>query len=492
MRFIGNVRHLLGITWPLVAAVLCLMLVASISADIMSAVRAYLTGESHWSKGQKDAIFHLTEYARRGDPRSYAAFEKALSAPLGDRLARLALSSPHPDLAEARRGFAQGLVKEDDIDGVIALFRWFGDSYLMAPSISLWTRGDAYIAELQEVGIGLRAARSSTPVDAAEVERLVARIETINTELTPLTVDFSEELARAAKRTQSLLLVVMLIATLILVPAGLWLAGRFMVRSQRLAIENDGLKREVDIAAKIQSAILPNVGRLPHLDVAARMVPAATVGGDCYDVQPAPDGCWIAIGDVAGHGLSTGLVTMMTQSALATVTHSSPQSGPAAAVCAINAVLYDNVRLRMKSDDHVTFVLLRTFNDGRVLYAGAHEELVVWRQSTGRCETVLTRGTWLGPRADITATTPEAQLTLAPGDLLVLYTDGVVEASNAHKVEFGLERLCAVIEAHAREPVSDIVASVFERVNAWAPQQHDDVTALVMRYQPPAAPAAVA
>jgi len=79
----------------------------------------------------------------------------------------------------------------------------------------------------------------------------------------------------------------------------------------------------------------------------------------------------------------------MTQSALASVIRFAPEAGPRDALCAINAVLYDNVRRRMKSDDHVTFVLLRYHDDGRIVYAGGHEELILWRSGTGRCETVV-------------------------------------------------------------------------------------------------------
>jgi serine phosphatase RsbU (regulator of sigma subunit) len=479
---LGDPRQLLRITWPLLAAIFFLVAVSLVSAGIMSAVRAYVTGESHWSKGQKDAIFHLLQYARTRNPESFVLYQKALSAPLGDKSARLTLQSEHPDDDVAFAGFKQGLVQVDDIPGVIRLFKLFGGSYLMVASIALWTAGDVYIGELQKVGDELHALISRGDATEAEVSVLATRIETINRGLTPLTVEFSEALATAAKRTQRLLIALMLVFVALLVPAGLYLAGRFLARSETLAKAKEALQREVDIAARIQSTILPTLGGVPRLDVAARMLPAADVGGDCYDIQPAVNGCWIAMGDVAGHGLSTGLVTMMIQSALACVTRFAPDAEPNQAVCAINAVLHDNVRNRMKSDDHVTFVLMRYFEDGRVVYAGAHEELIIWRAATRRCETLLTRGTWLGPMADISRHTVNATLQLQHGDLLVLYTDGVVEAANASREEFGLQRLCTFIEEKSTAPVDDIVAGLFEKVAAWATQQDDDVTAMVMRY----------
>lgn len=481
-RRLNDVRALLSITWPLLAAAVSLLLVAKASADVMAGVRAYVTGESHWSKGQKDAIFHLLQYARNHDERSFQQYREALSAPLGDKQGRLSLQREPADFAAARRGFLQGLLHEDDLDGVIFLFRWAGNSYLMAPSIALWTRGDDYISQLQEVGDALHASTQKSGA-GAEVADEISRIEAINAELTPLTVAFSEELAAAAKRTQRLLLFVMLIAALIFVPAGLFFAGRFLLRSQRLALEKEALQQEVDIAARIQSALLPRLGGIAHLEVAAQMVPAAGVGGDCYDVQPARDGCWLAIGDVAGHGLSTGLVTMMTQSALSSAIRLSPDISPSSALTNINAVLNDNIRHRMSSDDYVTFVLLRSFSDGTVTYAGGHEELIVWRRSSGRCERVTTRGTWLGPLEDIARFTVDGHLKLEAGDLLVLYTDGVVEAFNDKREEFGLERLCSIIERHSSAPVEGVVSAIFAGVSDWMTAQNDDLTAMVVRYR---------
>src|SRR5262245_56596557 len=109
----------------------------------------------------------------------------------------------------------------------------------------------------------------------------------------------------------------------------------------------DGVVEE-EIASRIQAAILPGEIDVEGLEIAAGMVPAEKVGGDYYDIIPVEDGCWIAIGDVAGHGLAAGLIMLMIQSTLQGLVMLSPQASPADLICALNRVLYENIRRRMK------------------------------------------------------------------------------------------------------------------------------------------------
>lgn len=249
---------------------------------------------------------------------------------------------------------------------------------------------------------------------------------------------------------------------------------------ERLAHEQ--LLGEMAIAKRIQTALAPRQLDVPALEIAAAMHPADQVGGDYYDVLPVERGCWMAVGDVTGHGLLSGLVMLMIQSIVSTLVGTRPTARPAELVADLNAVLFPNVRERLGQDEHATLVLLRYDCDGRVQFAGAHEDLVVYRAASGRCELVPTGGLWVGVRADIRASTPDQALTLEPGDVLVLYTDGVVEARNSHQQAFGLPRLCQIVEANAHEPVERILTAILDAVRAWFPVQQDDVTCLVARY----------
>lgn len=242
------------------------------------------------------------------------------------------------------------------------------------------------------------------------------------------------------------------------------------------------LERELEIAERIQTSILPATLEVANLEIAARMVPADEVGGDYYDVIPTDDGCWIGIGDVAGHGLSAGLVMLMVQSATHVLAKALPDAAPSTLVEKVNRALFENVRRRLDQDEHVTFTLLRFYPDGRFVYAGAHEEMVICRRD-GTIETVQTPGTWIGARKNIARALEDREMKLEPGDLLVLYTDGIIEAQNTEGQMFELERLTAEVGAHHEAASLEILDAVFTRVDTWSPVYEDDRTALVLRYR---------
>jgi serine phosphatase RsbU (regulator of sigma subunit) len=249
---------------------------------------------------------------------------------------------------------------------------------------------------------------------------------------------------------------------------------------ERLAREQ--LQGEMAVARRIQTALGPRSLVVPGLSIAARMQPADEVGGDYYDVLPTPDGCWLGIGDVTGHGLLSGLVMLMIQSMVSTLVSTRPRVNPATLVRDLNTVLVPNIRERLERDEHATFMLLKYTTDGKLEFAGAHEDLLVYRAREGRCEVVPCTGVWVGIRDDISEATVDRSLELSIGDLLVLYTDGITETQNAEFEQFGLERLAQVSEAHASRPVEMVLERVFDAAHAWSAVQRDDMTCLVLRY----------
>lgn len=251
--------------------------------------------------------------------------------------------------------------------------------------------------------------------------------------------------------------------------------------AERARTELAGLAREMQIASQIQQSILPRSPGAPGFEIAAWVEPAEQVGGDYYDVRAVEDGCWIGIGDVTGHGINAGLVMMMLQTAIATAIGEGG-ADPASVLVQVNRVLYDNIRHRLGARDHVTCSLLRLYADGRVLVAGRHEPLLVWRAADHRCEEIDVAGTWLGLARDIARATSVATHTLAPGDVLVLHTDGLVEAADATGTRFELPRLVDLVTATLPAPPASLVAAVRERATAWTTARTDDITLVAIRY----------
>jgi DNA-binding LacI/PurR family transcriptional regulator/serine phosphatase RsbU (regulator of sigma subunit) len=255
--------------------------------------------------------------------------------------------------------------------------------------------------------------------------------------------------------------------------------------TRRQVAERERLEKEMQIAAHIQSSILPRDVSVGGLEISALMQAATEVGGDYYDVVPVDDGCWIGIGDVAGHGLPTGLVMLMMQSGIGALARKMPDASPRDLLLALNTMLVENVRARMGQHEHATLTLIRYRRDGTLAFAGAHEEILIRRAETGRCERIATPGPWVGAKRDITAGTVDSAARLHPGDLLVLYTDGLTEAvaGDGSGARFGSDRLVALIEAEGAKPPMAVRDVLLAAVAAFAPAREDDVTVLVARYQ---------
>jgi DNA-binding LacI/PurR family transcriptional regulator/serine phosphatase RsbU (regulator of sigma subunit) len=251
---------------------------------------------------------------------------------------------------------------------------------------------------------------------------------------------------------------------------------------QRLELEKEYVAKERQAAADIQTMLLPRQYAVKGLEIVAVMRPAANAGGDYYDVLPTPDGCWLGVGDVVGHGLQSSLITLMLQSAVSGLVKSGRVQTPRDLINSTNAMLFENVRKRLNHDDHVTLCLLKYTTDGRLQFAGAHEELLVHRSRTGRCERHLPNGIWSGIVPDVLNVTTDQELRLEKDDLLILYTDGVVAARDVRGQFFGLERLIAEIELLASRPTAEISSQLMHTIETWMPTQQDDLTLLVARY----------
>jgi len=242
----------------------------------------------------------------------------------------------------------------------------------------------------------------------------------------------------------------------------------------------EALRREVQIAHRIQTAILPNSPAVPGYEVAARMNPAEDVGGDLYDVLAFPDTFWVLIGDVSGHGINSGLVMMMAQAAAYSAIADDPHSRPADVIAAVNRVIHENVRVRMGRDDYLTLMAVRHLGEGRFVCAGAHQPVFL-RRTSGAVEILEPAGPWVGLTHDVTPSLVEREFQLAEGDLLCLITDGVVEAANHEGELFGEDRLTALLATPGPITASQILTNIFERVEAFTAVQADDVTSVILR-----------
>ena len=254
--------------------------------------------------------------------------------------------------------------------------------------------------------------------------------------------------------------------------------------NDQLQLENMRMSAELDIARKMQQMILPKPEELTSiegLDVAGFMKSADEVGGDYYDILNYDGIVTIGIGDVTGHGLESGMVMIMVQTAIRTLKEMQ-ETDPIKFLDVLNRTIYRNVE-RMNSDKNLTLAIAN-YAGGRLSVSGQHEEMIVVR-SSGQLERIDTidLGFPIGLDAEISQFINQVSVQLNSQDVAVLYTDGITESEDINGTFYGLERLCQVIQWNRHLSATAIQEAVIADVLHYIGNQkiYDDITLLVMK-----------
>jgi diguanylate cyclase (GGDEF)-like protein/PAS domain S-box-containing protein len=243
-------KRLLLIIWPFLAILVLLVALATQSMAILAAGRAYVEGESLWSKAQKQALSHLMRYAHTHSEADYQNFRAALAVPLGDRKARLELEKPHPDYAVAYQGFLEGRNHPDDIPGMITLFRRFRNISYIDRSITLWTDGDRSIDEFIKVADELHKQISAGDTDPDRLYSILERVYAVDARLTPEEDAFSSSLGEATRKTELLLVIATVALAGTLVPLGILFSRRMLKRSEAFQTALKRSEERFDLAVR--------------------------------------------------------------------------------------------------------------------------------------------------------------------------------------------------------------------------------------------------
>ncbi len=255
------------------------------------------------------------------------------------------------------------------------------------------------------------------------------------------------------------------------------------IESARLyaeAAEKARLERDLRLAAQMQQALLPEPRfRGASLELAACSVPCRTIGGDFFDyLDVGPDLFGFALGDVAGKGPPAALLAAAVQSNF--VAQAPVAVDPADAMARLNRAL-----LRRAVDARFATMFYGALSpDGRLSYCNAGQEPPLVVRQDGSIELLDAGGPVLGLLA--VARYEPGTTALLPGDLVVVYSDGVTEARNVSGGEYGRERLVEFVTARrAEEPerlIEELLASI--RGFSGSEPQADDITALILKYHP--------
>jgi len=256
-----------------------------------------------------------------------------------------------------------------------------------------------------------------------------------------------------------------------------WFEAITRVFRESLALGS--LRRELDIAARLQQSILPRQWpQDTRFDLWGTMRPAKDIGGDFYDHFVLPQGrCGLVVADVSGKGVSAGLFGMVSKTLLRAIA-TQPHQPPGEVTREVNEAL---------CADNESSMFVTTFYGqydpatGRLVYANAgHPPPLVLRRHGAPEWVATTDGTALGVVPGLTYS--EGTIDLAPGDTLLVFTDGVTESINADGQEFGKARVWAHLEGTQPSGAREVIERLLEHVERFArgAEPFDDITCLAL------------
>lgn len=250
--------------------------------------------------------------------------------------------------------------------------------------------------------------------------------------------------------------------------------------SRLLAAREDAarLETELRIAANIQMSLVPRTPRIDHYQVTGFMMPAEEVGGDYYDVINGEDVDWAVIGDVSGHGVPAGLIMMMVQTCTQLIIKEDPKVSPRELLRKINIAVCHNLKM-LDEKKYMTLNALAIYPDGRIVHAGLHQDILIFRRKKNRVEEVETHGIWIGLDAAHGVLNEDREFEVDVGDVILLYTDGVTEAIDKEGLMFGSENLKAVLQLSGQRTTMEIKEEILKAIRKH--KKDDDVSMLVLK-----------
>ncbi len=248
------------------------------------------------------------------------------------------------------------------------------------------------------------------------------------------------------------------------------------LQHEQARAENERRAKELEEARALQLSMLPkNLPQLPNLEIAAYMKPATEVGGDYYDFHVEEDGTLtVAIGDATGHGLKAGTMVTAAKSLFRTF----------AAEPDITQIFRRSTRVLKEMNLRALFMamtIVKVKDNQLTLSAAGMPSTLIYHVATGIVEEVSLTGMPLGSFRDFPY--KQQQFALAPGDAVVLMSDGFPERFNEQNEMIDYERAKSLLKEVARESSQTIINRFVEVGDKWAgaKAQDDDVTFVVLK-----------
>jgi signal transduction histidine kinase len=248
------------------------------SVKILSGARAYVNGESQYSKGQKDASAYLIDYINLHNKADYFAYRNSIAIPKGDHLARIALTASPVDYKVVKDGLLTGKNHPEDIDNMIWLFETFKNVDLFNKALEIWAEGDEMIYDLDQIGASAHAEIVKGTMSEDEKRAMIAAINKNSAALTIKEQAFSGTLGDISRQINIYVFVANVLITLIIVACSLTSAAimirnlsksqkKIIEQNERLQLINAGLDKFVyNVTHDLRSPLASIMGLINLMD----------------------------------------------------------------------------------------------------------------------------------------------------------------------------------------------------------------------------------
>ena len=208
--------------------ILTQLVLGGLSVYTLSGIRGFVSGESLWSKGLQQAVYSVSLYLDTGDRRYLDDFSRNIAVPLAYRRGRQEILKSPPNPEAAGQAFVAGGTSPADIPSVLWVFRYFRGFPDLEEALKRWEEADVYVLKLDSLGRSLR--EQAAPSDTA---RSRAMLQTIDAEVTPRTIAFSNVLDEGARMVERLLLLANAVLALLLASLTIWRVGKVLAQRRR-------------------------------------------------------------------------------------------------------------------------------------------------------------------------------------------------------------------------------------------------------------------
>lgn len=249
-------------------------------------------------------------------------------------------------------------------------------------------------------------------------------------------------------------------------------------RIHREAQEKRAIESELRTAREVQRVLLPTAGPVvAGYRICGSNLPARIISGDYYDfIDLGGSSHGVAIADVSGKGVPAGLLMAMCRSVLRSV--APGETSPSRALAGVNRQIFEDIREDMFIS--MIYIIIDGMDGRMTLSRAGHDAAFCFRKNTGAVESIKPPGLALGVDGGevFERITRDLEISLSPGDCLLLFTDGVKEAVDAKEEEFGMDRVAEVFRLSAPLGAQAAIDAVYREVKAFTGDspQMDDIT----------------